>query len=152
MKDGYFYHFGGPTKGPVPFRELQQKPSSVFGFASKDGQDWMPIWQLAPRTTIEVPRDCKLLLAGLRRPRGPSTVLYLHRRGWTPLPDKVGYVVEVAVGGFDDDLWRLAENMAKDCSCPIACRSDAISLVGRFRSGFSIRQLLGCGSLPEIEA
>ncbi|HJT34209.1 MAG TPA: hypothetical protein VJ783_19335 [Pirellulales bacterium] len=135
----------------MSLRELQQKPASVFGFASKDGQDWMPIWQIAPRTTIEIPRGCRLLLAGARRPCGPSTVLHLHRRGWTPLPDKVGYVVEVAVGGFDDDLWRLAENMTKGCLSPIACRTEAIRLVGRFRSRFSIRQLFWCEGLPEIK-
>ncbi|MGH7194727.1 MAG: hypothetical protein ACREJM_14505, partial [Candidatus Saccharimonadales bacterium] len=57
---------------------------------------------------------------GVRGPSGPATVLHLHRCRWTPLRDKIGYVVEVAVGGFDDDLWRLAENMAKGIgSCPL---------------------------------
>jgi hypothetical protein len=151
MKHGYFYHFGGPTKGPVSLQELRQKPSSVFGFASKDGEDWKPIWQIAPRTTIEVPRGCKLLLAGIQRPRGRSTVLHLHRRGWTRLPDKVGYVVEVAVGGFDDDLWWLAENTPNGRLSPIACRTEAIRLIGRFRCGFSVRQFLLRSGLPVVD-
>ncbi len=179
MNEDFYYHFGGPTKGPISRRELAEKPSHLFGFASRDRKNWHPIHEVAPRRTLEIPLGCRLLYGGVCRPKRPQFVLLsLYKPGHTRLPDRIGYIAEVELRGYSGafvigqpteaelrqttgfavpswyshhEMSVLLNDTPKGGQNLVVAAWDSVRWIGRYQRGFSFRQFFHDQRLPEVD-